>query len=266
MVDNGRIGSPHTEGGTPLNLRGVKNLGVWSKAECPSRQTHKACNTHTKSNLKQNTECTITKLFTSPARNRWMNVSIRSNTKCPGSRSWQSLPKTSYRIHGMGTRSGMDWGGGGGATAHRGGKRQHTYAHRADRRLKGQSFNQSFLLSAILGDRTPKWPWPLALRMFMKAYRVTHCNEGQWLGPRDQKRMWIFGWNILTHLIAGVEFQWIEVPSHVNIPGNEQAAELAAPGRKSSPLYAAACRRIQPPGPCWSLFEYQSGKHTHVCR
>ena len=44
---------------------------------------------------------------------------------------------------------------------------------------------------------------------------------------------------------ASASHEWIKVPSHVQVEGNERADTLAELGRKSSPLYARAGRKPQ---------------------
>ena len=60
-------------------------------------------------------------------------------------------------------------------------------------------------------------------------------------GPVLNVDLWI---NLLELLdLASTNYEWIMVPSHVQVEGNERADTLAELGRKSSPLYARAGRQ-----------------------
>ena len=66
----------------------------------------------------------------------------------------------------------------------------------------------------------------------------------QWVttkGPVLNVDCWMDLLELLDALVA--TYEWIKVPSHVQLEGNERADTLAELGRKSSPLYArAGCR------------------------
>ena len=62
-------------------------------------------------------------------------------------------------------------------------------------------------------------------------------------GPILNVDLWI---DLLELLDLALEsYEWIKVPSHVQVEGNERADALAELGRKSSPLYARACKQPQ---------------------
>ena len=63
----------------------------------------------------------------------------------------------------------------------------------------------------------------------------------QWVtnkGPVLNVDLWIDLLELLDQALAS--YEWIKVPSHVQMEGNERADALAELGRKSSPLYARA--------------------------
>ena len=53
--------------------------------------------------------------------------------------------------------------------------------------------------------------------------------------------LWIEMLKLLDASVAS--YEWIKVPSHMQLEGNEQADALAELGRKSSPLYSRAARQ-----------------------
>ena len=55
--------------------------------------------------------------------------------------------------------------------------------------------------------------------------------------------LWIDLLELLDQALAS--YEWIKVPSHVQMEGNERAVALAKLGRKSFPLYAKAGRQPQ---------------------
>ena len=72
-------------------------------------------------------------------------------------------------------------------------------------------------------------------------WRLQQWVTGQ--GPVLNVDLWIELLELLDNAIAS--YEWIKVPSHVQVEGNERADALAEPGRKSSPLYAKAGRKPQ---------------------
>ena len=62
-------------------------------------------------------------------------------------------------------------------------------------------------------------------------------------GPVLNVDLWIDLLELLD--LASASYEWIKVPSHVQVDGNERADALAELGRKSSPLYARAGRQPQ---------------------
>ena len=62
-------------------------------------------------------------------------------------------------------------------------------------------------------------------------------------GPVLNVDLWIDLLELLDQ--ASASYEWIKVPSHVQMEGNERADALAELGRKSSPLYARAGRQPQ---------------------
>ena len=62
-------------------------------------------------------------------------------------------------------------------------------------------------------------------------------------GPVLNVDLWIDLLELLDQ--ASASYEWIKVPSHVQMEGNERADALAELGRKSSPLYAKAGRQPQ---------------------
>ena len=62
-------------------------------------------------------------------------------------------------------------------------------------------------------------------------------------GPVLNVDLWIELLELLDQAL--VSYEWIKVPSHVQVEGNERADALAELGRKSSPLCAKAGRQPQ---------------------
>ena len=66
----------------------------------------------------------------------------------------------------------------------------------------------------------------------------------QWVtnkGPVLNVELWVELLEMLD--VARAAYEWIKVPRHVQLDGNERADTLAELGRKASPLYARANRR-----------------------
>ena len=64
-------------------------------------------------------------------------------------------------------------------------------------------------------------------------------------GPVTNVDLWIVLMDLLDSMRA--VWEWIKVPSHVDIPGNDKADALAEQGRPSSPLYCDVRRPPVPP-------------------
>ena len=64
-------------------------------------------------------------------------------------------------------------------------------------------------------------------------------------GPVPNVDQWIDLMNLIDSAVATLE--WIKVPSHSGIAGNDRADQLAEEGRKASPLYITAGGRVPRP-------------------
>ena len=132
---------------------------------------------------------------------------------------------------------------------------------------KKQSINRVELMAVIVGVK----PTSTRVGTCAVAGDSSHLFGGvqgaairwraqQWVtskGPILNVDLWIELFELLDNALAS--YEWIQVPSHAQVEGNERADALAELGRKSSPLYAKACRKPQllhtpvavspPPGP-----------------
>ena len=64
-------------------------------------------------------------------------------------------------------------------------------------------------------------------------------------GPVTNVDLWIELMDLIDRSVALLE--WIKVPSHIGIAGNDRADQLAEEGRKASPLYSVARGRVAGP-------------------
>ena len=80
-------------------------------------------------------------------------------------------------------------------------------------------------------------------------------------GPVININLWD---EMLETLLHGTcTFNWVKVPSHVDIAENEKADQLAEQGRKMSPLYNTVRRAVRPP--CHSPLLPPSIEDTYRC-
>ena len=115
-----------------------------------------------------------------------------------------------------------------------------------------QAINRAELMAVIVAVRrththdNTRLQWRPTPRTCMGVFQgaAIKWRAQQWVTTKGavlNVDLWIDLLELLDQ--ASASYEWIKVPSHVQMEGNERADALAELGRKSSPLYASAGRQ-----------------------